>query len=162
MKKVLFSICFLLTCGQVLADDFLEKARTSPISKLDFALFKLDLALSASVSEIRTKWGLSSGVLYETAKAIYEEDLIQIVVYGSSQAKNLNLSSCSQAITEFYDNTDIDDLLSQVWMKEVSDAELSEIQKRTAVKMVIFETTNSSLNFQCAWGINSDTVYQLK
>jgi hypothetical protein len=161
MKIVLTVLLSLLSIHAV-AQTPIERIRNTPMTQLDFGLFRLEQILASKISESRNKWGLTSGVSYTNAEAVVENNTLNVILYGTAQAKNLNLKNCSVGITEFDSMLKLGNTLKQIWDFEKLGISAKELSESTVLKLVISEASNSALTFRCYWPISGDMVYQAK
>ena len=159
----LTAILVFMTLSQVVqSQSFVEKMGSTPATKLDLAMYKLNEQLSEQIKNMGTLWGLSSGVTYYASEVIESKSLLHVVLYTKAQARNLNLNSCSSGIMEFNKHHDYLGSIKDAFSSKGFLASDDEIRKNTVIKLVIVESSNRSLMFQCDWPMHGDKVYAVQ
>ena len=155
MKGILLFIMTVFVSGYSSAESFVEELKNKPVSQLDLGMFQMDLVLAAKVNESKGKWGLTSGISYDRAFTAVEEDSLYVMLYGKAPAKNLNIKQCSVGISEFNEMLKLSEILPTVW----PDYDLNDFSAYANIKLIISESTNSALKYQCVWTVGGEKVY---
>ena len=160
--KYLLMLLFVSFSNLTYAQTFVERMGSAPATKLDLAMYKLNERISSQIKDMGTVWGLSSGLSYYASEVIEAKNILHIILYTKAPAKNLNLNSCNLGIMEFNKHHDYLTSIKQSFGASELNASDQEVNKNTVVKLVIIESSNSSLMFQCDWPMYSDKVYAVQ